>query len=594
MDEDELRRLAREARAALGTILDGDDEAAARLAADIDAALALPVGGAKRTLRRVLMSDPRLHAWVQARIAVSVSSDRGVWARPWGPIEVRNAGEQGDGPGRGSVPEPTGGPPPAAPRPRHLHARMPDRVETGRPLSVVVAVTLAPRDGASGPLNDFVVPPEGVDLTVLVAAPGLVLRGEREATIHVPSAADSDPHRFAFAAGPVGVHTVTVEAFHGGTYLGAVSLQVSVDRSVGATEERVQVAELPTVATEPGEVTLQVRRDADGYRFQLVGDAWYDEITSPMGDVTVEVSQLAAELRAMAANKSPYRSGADVRDRVRQLGIGLWSAAVPEAVQRQFWRQAGRIGTFTVVADTDTIPWELLYPLDETHDNGFLAEQFPVVRRVYGAPRITTLPMGSAAYVVPPNSPENALEEVAGVRSRLGDKVDDRGVVSELAAAKRLVRDSPGLLHFACHNAFSDTEGASIKLDGGPWKPTDLAEATTRRTMAAASPLVFLNACRSAGEADWFSRMNGWARGFVGAGAGAFVGTLWAVRSSAARTFADAFYQQLVDEAQPLGTAALNARAAIADDDGDPTWLAYTVYGNPAARATTTVGKVIS
>jgi len=33
----------------------------------------------------------------------------------------------------------------------------------------------------------------------------------------------------------------------------------------------------------------------------------------------------------------------------------------------------------------------------------------------------------------------------------------------------------------------------------------------------------------------------------------------------------------------PLGTASLQARQAIAADEGDPTWLAYTVYGNPAA-----------
>jgi CHAT domain-containing protein len=81
--------------------------------------------------------------------------------------------------------------------------------------------------------------------------------------------------------------------------------------------------------------------------------------------------------------------------------------------------------------------------------------------------------------------------------------------------------------------------------------------------------------------------MNGWAQAFVKAGAGAFVGSLWAVRSSSARAFAETFYRQFVDQAQPLGAASLNARKAIADDDGDPTWLAYTVYGNPAAKVAT-------
>ena len=81
--------------------------------------------------------------------------------------------------------------------------------------------------------------------------------------------------------------------------------------------------------------------------------------------------------------------------------------------------------------------------------------------------------------------------------------------------------------------------------------------------------------------------MNSWAQAFVKAGAGAFIGSLWAVRSSSARTFAETFYTQFVDEAQPLGLATLAARRAITDDDGDPTWLAYTVYGNPAAKVAT-------
>jgi CHAT domain-containing protein len=143
------------------------------------------------------------------------------------------------------------------------------------------------------------------------------------------------------------------------------------------------------------------------------------------------------------------------------------------------------------------------------------------------------------------------------------------------------------MIHLACHNRFSETDGSTIVFDDGPWQPTDLTEAGVARTLAGAGPLVFLNACRSAGEVGWFSQMNGWAQAFVKAGAGAFVGSLWAVRSSSARAFAETFYRQFVDEAQPLGTASLEARKAIADDDGDPTWLAYTVYGNPAAKVAT-------
>ena len=139
------------------------------------------------------------------------------------------------------------------------------------------------------------------------------------------------------------------------------------------------------------------------------------------------------------------------------------------------------------------------------------------------------------------------------------------------------------MLHFAGHNAFTDEIGSLISLDGGPLRPDDLAYASQRRAFESVRPLVFLNGCRTAGEIPGFTQLVGWAREFMGAGAGAFIGSLWAVRSSSARTFAEHFYHALVREGESLGIASLRARQAIAGDEGDPTWLAYTVYGNPSA-----------
>jgi CHAT domain-containing protein len=80
--------------------------------------------------------------------------------------------------------------------------------------------------------------------------------------------------------------------------------------------------------------------------------------------------------------------------------------------------------------------------------------------------------------------------------------------------------------------------------------------------------------------------MMGWAKQFMAAGAGAFVGTLWDIRSRSAAAFADGFYQRPAD-GRTLGEAAHQTRLASAYDLGDPTWLAYSVYGDPAATAHT-------
>ncbi|MCX5357788.1 hypothetical protein OG864_03520 [Streptomyces sp. NBC_00124] len=59
------------------------------------------------------------------------------------------------------------------------------------------------------------------------------------------------------------------------------------------------------------------------------------------------------------------------------------------------------------------------------------------------------------------------------------------------------------------------------------------------------------------------------------------------MRSDSALACADAFYTHLIIDQLPLGEASMKARKTIRDLDGDPTWLAYAVYGSPAATATT-------
>jgi CHAT domain-containing protein len=159
------------------------------------------------------------------------------------------------------------------------------------------------------------------------------------------------------------------------------------------------------------------------------------------------------------------------------------------------------------------------------------------------------------AFVVPPGSPADAGEEVTSLRARLGAKVTDVGVLTERAALTALIEgEHAGLLHFACHNAFTGT-GSCVTMADGSFDLIDLASAAQ----------------------------------VLNAGAGAFVGTLWPVLSQSALQFAEAFYDELITRRQPLGQASLAARQTIRDlHGGDPTWLAYAVYGSPAARAHTT------
>jgi hypothetical protein len=471
------------------------------------------------------------------------------------------------------------------PRPRFLTGILPERAPTDVPIPLFVQITLAAQ-GASTAMKGFSVAPSGTTVTITVSALGLDLIGDSRQDLLVPFAADSEQVRFWLIASQDGRQSVRVRAFADGTCLSDLTLEISVETGVAEEQGRARAALMADLTAEPGEVTLQVSRTVSGYSFQLLSQALYPVVLVDRlaGDPATVLGQMLAELRALSKGKTPYATPALARRRLQSLGSQLWADVVPETIREQFWAQRDRIKLFTIASDMDTVPWELLYPVDLNNDNGFLVEQFPVVRRIYGQGRERVLRLDrGAGFIVPPNPPANAMNEIAAVRAALPDYVLDRGTGNSLGEVLELLDAVPSVLHFAGHNAYTDELGSLISLDGGPLRPSDLSYVRQRRAFESVRPLVFFNGCRTAGEIPGFTQLIGWAREFMGAGAGAFIGSLWAVRSSSALTFAEEFYNALIRDGESLGVASLRARKAIAADEADPTWLAYTVYGNPSA-----------
>ncbi|MFF0201324.1 CHAT domain-containing protein [Streptomyces sp. NPDC005017] len=479
--------------------------------------------------------------------------------------------------------------------PRSLVAELVEQIAPGREMPLQVQIVRGSTRGTGVQLRPFALPRGGARVVVTIHAPGLTVLDELQKELHVVPGRDSDVLRFRLKASMPGLHQVTVRAYRGGTFLGGVVCQVSVGHGSVTRDGPQRQASLPSMASDPGEVTLQVLKDkaAGTISFQLLAEAttYLPETISGAAGFRGATEQIYAELRraAKAAADGSDVDARRLRNRLRNQGVQLWTSAVPDAVQRQFWTEADRFSAITVVGEHDSIPWELLYPLDEhREDRGFLAEWLPVVRHVHNHERVRSLSLPGVAFVVPPDSPADATTEVASLRARLGSSVADAGVLTEGAALAALVQDGhAGLLHFACHNSFTGS-GSCVKMADGDFDPVDLAAAAKLRALRPHRPLVFFNACRSAGEITWFGESLGWAPQFLNAGAGAFIGTLWPVRSRSALQFAEAFYEQFITHGQPLGQASLAARQITRElHGGDPTWLAYAVYGSPAATAHT-------
>ncbi|MFJ9843378.1 hypothetical protein ACIRYZ_23505 [Kitasatospora sp. NPDC101155] len=177
---------------------------------------------------------------------------------------------------------------------------------------------------------------------------------------------------------------------------------------------------------------------------------------------------------------------------------------------------------------------ESLHPLAPGSYEGFLIESFPVLRRARGQGRARSLRLDTSKFVVSSRQPATALNEFASIQRIIGPgEVIDR--LPDLLEA--IGTGELGIAHFACRNSYRPDSGSSIDLAGGPLIPELLNSAAAQRSLARSNPLVFLDACRSSGASPDFTQMMGWAQQFLTAGAGAFIGTLRAVRSDKATSW---------------------------------------------------------
>lgn len=474
---------------------------------------------------------------------------------------------------------------PAAPAEpaRYLRGQCPASVRAGETFSVLAGIVLDPRGGV--PLKSFSVPPGGLDVLLVLHAPGLEVLSAQRQTVRVPAAGDSEPVMFELRAPVPGPCRLSITAWAGGTYLGELAVELTASRFRLRRAEHRDFGAPVDVTPSAGAVSLVVRHDPvhNAYRFEFRDEDNPAEVTSNLAyQPGPRVEQLVAGLDTLARGRAGY-SAAETRDYLVNAGAGLWQELLPPQLREQFWERRDRIGQLTILADGDTVPWELLYPFDRGRDAGFLVEQFPVTRAVFGRRLSRSLRLSPAWFVLPDGSPAQAREEVTALLRLFGLPYAPEPVIGGLTPLLDHIKAGDfGLLHFACHNAFDPAGGSAISLDRRLFTPTQLTTAAVGQVLAASAPTVFINACRSAGASPSYQQLDGWASKFLDAGAAAFIGSLWAVRDTTARDFAAELYGQLQTGAT-LGDAVMRARGLAAGEPGDPTWLAYAVYGDPRA-----------
>jgi hypothetical protein len=277
------------------------------------------------------------------------------------------------------------------------------------------------------------------------------------------------------------------------------------------------------------------------------------------------------------------------RHKIESKGGSLFENLLPEKLQHLLWALQTKISTLQIVTDDPYIPWELMRLRRRegrrTTEGPFLCEAYAVTRWQRGAIESHALPLKRLALVIPETS---GLPMAGGEREDVLALHGTEREVTEIPAKylevkKALSTGDFDAWHFGGHGATysKDPNLWDLKLDDEPLRPEDMGSAAGN--LGPMQPLVFFNGCHT-GRSGWtWAGLGGWPQALLNAGAGAFIGTLWAVGDKKARTFAKAFYEHFLG-GQPIGESARQARLRVRDEfPGDPTWLAYTVFAHPLA-----------
>ena len=594
-----------------------------------------PDAGATDSLVEWLTADP---VWIYDPLASMRGEHAGAIVSP--PGTGTSEPEERVVPEEMAVPEEIAGPEAEEGQAVDLHTKVefPEQVRPRSEHPLIVQLTLdRPKASRIDETVTVVFPepqePEMVE--VRVTAPGFSERtGVWSRTMAVYAYQDSQPAVFLLRAGDqTGDHRITVDFYHRGRNVGSFAFltQVSAFGPTGRTrggpggtpvagEERTSPQPLrpfpglalPDQPPPPVDVELRIvtGNQANSLHFTLhsalahVGYHWRD-----MGSVTLTaanpgqyVEALFQELSQLAAQPVDELSEADARvkeDRIRAIGEQLFQDLFPEKLRREYWRlkrlrEAGKIRSLLITSDEPWIPWELVRPYevdpdtDEEREDDFLAGGFQLTRWLAGRGPADRVQIRAARLVAPVLDLAFVEEEVAYFRDRLPQAGVQVGppVATRQEVLALLRQGGVQLLHFAAHGRFDPAQAdrSPLTLQDGVITPEDFS-GSQARGLRRDHPLIFLNTCHSARVAFVLTRLGGWAEKLVAElGVSAFIGTHWEVNDLLAAEFATQFYGNL-HRGQPLGQAFHNARLAIRKrQPANPTWLAYTLYGDPNSR----------
>jgi hypothetical protein len=491
---------------------------------------------------------------------------------------------------------------------RYPYARFPDKIVLGdiMPLEIIINAVKPPsynKAQTSIALTTSHVNDEIPVVVTLEWTNGFDLEGERYyATIHVPfEPENSKPVIFNLKAKEEGEQTIVIRFYQQQSYVGQIKInslvvhsrdELQVKSAISSPQSVVWTSnKLPEKALQGPDITIYIQ----------------ERKVSPNFEFGVLISSPEFPIREMGPIKLPFNPETKfhmifedieninlppevVDTKIKNKGITLYDDLFPESLKKLYWEKRDKIKSIRILSKEPWIPWEIIKPWHEL-ENGdieedeFLCEKYAFSRWIVDVPERIKEKIYKMKVIVPSDTNLDwALEERDWIRefgnSRQRDVSFDTTYQQVLNTFQTGELD---LLHFSTHGQ-SNKENplfSFIELDDGiQLRPEDISGGA--RKFGRSSPVVVMNACQTGNQGFSLTGVQGWATKFLGAGASVFVGTLWSVSDEIAFKFVKELYSEL-SSGTALGEAVRKARNKC-KQSGDPSWLAYQVYGHPNAE----------
>jgi hypothetical protein len=444
--------------------------------------------------------------------------------------------------------------------------------------------------------------PLKVVVTLLKVSPeDFLIQGASYGIIEVPRDADSLLLSFTLIPQSAGKKVIYVlfeqigEARH--NYVAMTSIETEVVATTVEQPARAEIRHWPKIvsAASSPDVTIYIlHNEGLGYSMR-VRTAEDKEGSEPRLIDTIIFPQppdayLKEIFDALDEKTSAGLTDLEFDNEVKIIGNNLYNKLFHEDGFKAFyWNYMHQLppeATIQIISDEPYIPWEILLPfhLKDGHwesEISFLCQRFTLSRWLTGPQCGDKLPLLKAVLVAPPSDLQWSDSEVKAITKMPGLSVTN--ITEKQQLEEFFQKGQADVVHFACHGAFkTNNPGQSFLLLGNrTLRPDDLV--AENRNFAVAQPLVFLNACDSGRQGIGLTNLDGWAKAFLEAGVGFFIGSVWKTDDRLAYEFANSFYTRLC-AGDSVGEAMKKARLA-AFLRGDASYLSYTLYANPRIHA---------